>query len=147
MLSHLVSYALSNVSEELCTNLSATYVDFTQIRPFLKLALPFEFVIDGPPVSQQAHRRERVRQWRDEVRRVAEQYWPSGELPASGPVLLSVTYFYESGAMDIDNLLKPILDALKGLNQSTRDWYTHAAKFDGSSAVIFSTAAVTADRQ
>jgi crossover junction endodeoxyribonuclease RusA len=29
--------------------------------------------------------------------------------------LLSVTYFYESGAMDIDNLLKPISDALKGL--------------------------------
>jgi crossover junction endodeoxyribonuclease RusA len=79
------------------------------------LALPFEFVIDGPPVSQQAHRRERVRQWKDEVRRVAEQYWPTGELPASGPVLLSITYFYESIAMDIDNLPKPISDALKGL--------------------------------
>jgi hypothetical protein len=30
------------------------------------------------------------------------------------------------------------------LNQSTEDWYTHAATFVCSSAAIFSTAAVTA---
>jgi crossover junction endodeoxyribonuclease RusA len=79
------------------------------------MALPFEFIIDGPPVSQQARRRERVRQWRDEVRRAAERYWPAGELPATGPLLLTITYFYESVSMDIDNLPKPIADALKGL--------------------------------
>jgi crossover junction endodeoxyribonuclease RusA len=77
--------------------------------------LPFEFVIDGPPVSQQTRRRERVRQWRDEVRRVAEQQWPVGELPATGPIMLIITYFYDSIAMDVDNLPKPILDALRGL--------------------------------
>ena len=77
--------------------------------------LPFEFVIDGPPVSQQTRRRERVRQWRDEVRRVAEQYWPTGELPVTGPITLTIMYFYNSVSMDIDNLPKPILDALKGL--------------------------------
>jgi Holliday junction resolvase RusA-like endonuclease len=79
------------------------------------LALLFEFVIDGPPVSQQARRRERVRQWRDEVRRAAEQYWPAGELPATSPMMLTITYFYESVLMDIDNIPKPISDALKGL--------------------------------
>ncbi|MBI3325152.1 MAG: RusA family crossover junction endodeoxyribonuclease [Nitrospinae bacterium] len=79
------------------------------------MALSFEFVIDGPPVSQQARRRERVRQWRDDVRRVAEQYWPAGELPVSGPIMLSITYFYESVSIDIDNIPKPIVDALKGL--------------------------------
>ena len=77
--------------------------------------LPFEFVIDGPPVSQQARRRERVRQWRDAVRRVAEQNWPPEELPVTGPIMLTVIYFYDDVAMDIDNLPKPILDALKGL--------------------------------
>jgi Holliday junction resolvase RusA-like endonuclease len=82
----------------------------------LKLALPFEFIIDGPPVSQQARRRERVRQWRDEVRRVVEQRWPTGEQPAAGRVMLTITYFYESGSsMDMDNIPKPIADALKGL--------------------------------
>lgn len=49
------------------------------------------------------------------MRRVAEQYWPAGELPASGPILLTITYFYESLSIDIDNLPKPISDALKGL--------------------------------
>jgi crossover junction endodeoxyribonuclease RusA len=77
--------------------------------------LPFEFVIDGPPVSQQTRRRERVRQWRDEVRRVAEQYWPAGELPVIGPIMLTITYFYDSISMDVDNLPKPISDALRGL--------------------------------
>ena len=77
--------------------------------------LLLEFVIDGPPVSQQARRRERVRQWRDAVRRVAEQHWRAGELPGTGPIMLTVIYFYDSGPMDIDNLPKPILDALKGL--------------------------------
>jgi Holliday junction resolvase RusA-like endonuclease len=79
------------------------------------LALLFEFVIDGPPISQQARRRERVRQWRDEVRSTAEQCWPDGELPATGPIMLTITYFYESISIDIDNIPKPILDALKGL--------------------------------
>ena len=77
--------------------------------------LPFEFVIDGPPVSQQTRRRERVRQWRDEVQRVAAQHWPTGELPVTGPIMLTITYFYDSISMDVDNLPKPILDALKGL--------------------------------
>ena len=77
--------------------------------------LPFEFVIDGPPVSQQTRRRERVRQWRDEVRRAAEQHWPAGELPVTGPIMLTITYFYDSISMDVDNLPKPILDALRGL--------------------------------
>jgi crossover junction endodeoxyribonuclease RusA len=77
--------------------------------------LPFEFVIDGPPVSQQARRRERVRQWRDTVPRSAEQHWPPVELPVTGPIMLTVMYFYDGVAMDLDNLPKPILDALKGL--------------------------------
>jgi crossover junction endodeoxyribonuclease RusA len=77
--------------------------------------LPFEFVIDGPPVSQQARRRERVRQWRDTVRRSAEQHWPTEELPVTGPIMLTIMYFYDGVAMDLDNLPKPILDALKGL--------------------------------
>jgi len=47
---------------------------------------------------------------------VAEQHWPAGELPATGQVMLTITYFYESeSSMDIDNIPKPISDALKGL--------------------------------
>src|SRR5437762_12427655 len=60
-------------------------------------------------------RKERVCQWRQEVRSVAEQYWPAGELPVTGPIMLTITYFYDSVSMDVDNIPKPISDALKGL--------------------------------
>lgn len=79
------------------------------------MALPFEFVIDGPPVSQQARRRERVREWRDQVQKVASKYWPSEELPVTEPVMLAIMYFYDRVSMDVDNIPKPISDALKGL--------------------------------
>lgn len=79
------------------------------------MPVPFAFVIEGPPVSQQARRRERVRQWRDAVRQAADQAWPDGALPVTGPLMVTILYFYESLAIDVDNLPKPILDALKGL--------------------------------
>jgi Holliday junction resolvase RusA-like endonuclease len=77
--------------------------------------LPFEFVVDGPPVSQQARRRARVRRWTEEVRRSAAQDWPVGEFPEMGPIMLTIIYFYDAVEVDVDNILKPILDALKGL--------------------------------
>jgi Holliday junction resolvase RusA-like endonuclease len=46
---------------------------------------------------------------------VAEQFWPTAELPVTEPVMLTITYFYEETAMDVDNIPKPISDALKGL--------------------------------
>lgn len=79
------------------------------------MPLPFEFVIEGPPVSQQTRRRQRYHDWKAEVRRVAEESWPTAELPVPGPVMLTITYFYEESGMDVDNIPKPISDALKGL--------------------------------
>jgi Holliday junction resolvase RusA-like endonuclease len=75
----------------------------------------FEFIVDGPPVSQQARRRERLRAWKATVRQEAEKYWSSDQPPATGLVMLKVTYFYDSVAMDVDNIVKPIQDAIIGL--------------------------------
>jgi crossover junction endodeoxyribonuclease RusA len=77
--------------------------------------LPFEFVIEGPPVSQQTRRRARLRSWVAEVRRRAREEWPTGALPATGSIKVTVTYLYDVDARDVDNLAKPILDALKDL--------------------------------
>lgn len=77
--------------------------------------LPFEFIVDGPPVSQQTRRRERLRLWKEEVRQEAERYWPLGDFPVSGYIMLRVTYFYDGVGMDVDNIIKPIQDALIGL--------------------------------
>lgn len=75
----------------------------------------FEFIVDGPPISQQTRRRDRLKAWKVTVRQEAEKYWPSGQLPATGLVMLKVTYFYDSVAIDVDNIVKPIQDAIIGL--------------------------------
>jgi crossover junction endodeoxyribonuclease RusA len=74
-----------------------------------------EFIVDGPPVSQQTRRRERLRAWKTTVRQEAEKYWPPGQKTAIGLIMLQITYFYDSVAMDVDNIVKPIQDAIIGL--------------------------------
>ena len=78
-------------------------------------ALPFEFAIEGPPVSQQARRRELVRQWSRSVRTAALQRWDADASPVAEVIMLTIIYFYNDVPMDVDNIPKPILDALKGL--------------------------------
>ena len=74
-----------------------------------------EFIVDGPPVSQQTRRRERLRAWKTTVRQEAEKYWTPGQKAAIGLIMLQITYFYDSVAMDVDNIVKPIQDAIIGL--------------------------------
>jgi Holliday junction resolvase RusA-like endonuclease len=76
--------------------------------------LPFEFLILGPAVSQQTRRRARRRAWIDHVRRQLEGHWQR-EGTEDGAVALTLTYLHDEGAGDLDNLAKPVLDALKGL--------------------------------
>lgn len=78
--------------------------------------LPFEFVIDGPPVSQQTRRAEKRRDWISKVENEAKSHWPEDELPVASSVMVKIAYFYEenvSPKIDVDNISKPILDALK----------------------------------
>jgi crossover junction endodeoxyribonuclease RusA len=81
----------------------------------VSLMLPFEFLIRSRPVSQQTRRRERVREWKDFVRQEAMRYWTSSHLPAVGPLCITLVYLYDEAALDVDNILKPIQDALIGL--------------------------------
>ncbi|MBE9146088.1 RusA family crossover junction endodeoxyribonuclease [Planktothrix mougeotii LEGE 06226] len=77
--------------------------------------MKFEFIVDGPPVSQQTRRRERLREWKATVRQEAEKYWSSDQQTATGFVMLQITYFYDSVLVDVDNIVKPILDSIIGL--------------------------------
>ena len=52
--------------------------------------------------------------WKQEVQSAARERW-NAEPPAAGSVAVSVTYFFKDGAPDVDNIPKPILDAMKGL--------------------------------
>ena len=78
------------------------------------MPIPFEFTVKGPPVSQQARRRRRVRRWTQDVQVAAKQYWDSESL-FTGEIEVTITYFFENVDLDLDNIPKPILDALKGL--------------------------------
>jgi len=77
--------------------------------------LPFEFVIEGPPMSAQSHNPQRLAAWKARVRLAASLSWV-GE-PCSGKVRVVVTYYHDgdTARLDTDNMLKPILDALGGL--------------------------------
>lgn len=77
--------------------------------------LPFEFIIDGPPVSQQTRRRDRLRAWIAEVKQEAGKYCMKETPPTTTTVMLQIIYLYESVSVDVDNIIKPIQDALKGL--------------------------------
>lgn len=75
----------------------------------------FEILIQRRPVSQQTRRRERLREWQSYVRSQAEGVWSSDQAPREGLVALTLLYLYEEAALDVDNIAKPIQDALKGL--------------------------------
>ncbi len=79
--------------------------------------LPFDFTVEGPPVSQQARNRTRLHEWRTRVATAAEQRWPDSDAPLNGPLQITVVYYHDRIIirMDNDNMVKPIQDALIGL--------------------------------
>ena len=81
------------------------------------MPIPLEVVIERTPLSQQADRR-RLRAWRREVQSAVEQEWDAGP-PFAGEVMVTITYFFKGEALDVDNMPKPILDALNGRSMPT----------------------------
>src|SRR5690242_646317 len=70
-----------------------------------------EFVVIGTPVSQQTRRRARLAPWIDMVAKAA--IGSGGEAFGRLPVKVCIIYFFEQTDIDLDNLLKPLLDGLK----------------------------------
>jgi crossover junction endodeoxyribonuclease RusA len=76
---------------------------------------PFEFLIPQRPVSQQARRQARLRAWKEFVARQARMALTEPITLANEPVALKLLYVYDEAALDVDNILKPIQDALVGV--------------------------------
>jgi Holliday junction resolvase RusA-like endonuclease len=100
--------------------------------------LPFEFTIEGPPVTHQAADKARLKAWRERVKEAAAERWPQNEAPTSEPVQLVITYFHERATVriDNDNLTKPIQDALTGIvfvnDRQVTDIKVRKTNLDGS---------------
>jgi Holliday junction resolvase RusA-like endonuclease len=53
--------------------------------------------------------------WKQQVRLACGAAWPKAQTLLDGPVRLRVTYYCETIVGDMDNLAKPIQDALQGV--------------------------------
>ena len=78
------------------------------------MPIPFELIMEQAPVSSQTRRRQRFHEWRQDLERATRLVWDT-EVPVAVPVLVTITYFFDGTPVDVDNIPKPILDALKGL--------------------------------
>lgn len=76
--------------------------------------IPFEFTIKGPPISQQASSKSR-RRWKMAVANAAAAAVRPGATPTTDDVAISISYYYDGDTPDVDNVIKPIQDALIGV--------------------------------
>jgi hypothetical protein len=80
----------------------------------VEIQFPLEFVVEGTPVSLQAKRRRgSLREWKDRVAGAARRVLPEAHFVTSRPLAITMFYFAAAPIQgDIDNIVKPILDAL-----------------------------------
>lgn len=74
--------------------------------------IPFEFIVTGSPVSLQTNNRNLLQTWKAQVREAPLARLPVGASPIGQPVQVIITHYYDTQPPDIDNCIKPILDAL-----------------------------------
>jgi crossover junction endodeoxyribonuclease RusA len=98
--------------------------------------LPFEFTVQGPPVSQQTRNRSRLHSWKATVQSRAAGRWPAQSPPLTQQLRAVLVYYYDGEPLDTDNMVKPILDALKGLvyedDSQIDDTDAHRRSLNGS---------------
>jgi crossover junction endodeoxyribonuclease RusA len=76
--------------------------------------LPVDFVVLGVPVSHQTRNRQRLRGWRAKVSAEATATMGSAT-PTLENVELTIVYYHRGDDFpDVDNIIKPIQDALCG---------------------------------
>jgi len=66
-------------------------------------------------VSLQTKSRPRLAAWKSDVASAAQQCIDQGAIPVVVQVDVCITYYYEGDTPDVDNIIKPIQDALVGI--------------------------------
>lgn len=70
-----------------------------------------EFIVDGTPASLQSRPKWKNR-WKNKVTKEATKATSHLTGETTHHIQATIIYFYDSGALDLDNILKPILDAM-----------------------------------
>lgn len=79
----------------------------------VEIAFPVEFIVEGVPVSLAAKRAQTREKWKMRVARAARAVLQEGHWATLEPVAVTIFYFPRTIlAGDLDNIVKPILDAL-----------------------------------
>ncbi|MGI4742393.1 MAG: RusA family crossover junction endodeoxyribonuclease [Janthinobacterium lividum] len=76
---------------------------------------PIEFTFEGPPLSLQSKKSSRKRAYKEMVEKAARAALPDDFLISSDKLEIKITYYFEGEAPDVDNIIKPIQDALIGV--------------------------------
>jgi Holliday junction resolvase RusA-like endonuclease len=76
------------------------------------MAVHLEFVVLGPPVSNQSAG-PNLTTWRVTVAGEARLKWPNPTLPGELKAIIINFYAGNKPSVDVDNLSKPILDAMQ----------------------------------
>ena len=73
--------------------------------------------MQGPPISVnvRGHNKARYSKWVKTVRAAAASHLPKGHMPISQETEAVLRNYYTAVPPDVDNTVKPILDALKGV--------------------------------
>lgn len=74
----------------------------------------FEFLIPDRPVSLQTRNRKNYQAWKSYVQAEAAKLWTTPPL-SNQNLQLTLVYLSGSDPVDVDNIIKPIQDALVGL--------------------------------
>jgi len=79
----------------------------------VEIVFPVEFLVPGTPPSHQSARRVVLDAWKQTLRQASLSVLPEGHFATDAPVAVTVYHFTDGpGRGDLDNIVKPILDAL-----------------------------------
>ncbi|HEX2209506.1 MAG TPA: RusA family crossover junction endodeoxyribonuclease [Longimicrobium sp.] len=81
------------------------------------MGFPFEFIVRGPPRSAKTRNRPALRQWKNAVADAALLRFPADAALVTEKLRMVVSYYHDGAdaGLDLDNMLKPIRDALNGV--------------------------------
>jgi crossover junction endodeoxyribonuclease RusA len=75
----------------------------------------FEMIIPKRPISHQIKSRDKLQDWKDYIYGRARQEWIGGTPYNKSGIQLTIVYLCDDFPVDIDNIIKPIQDALVGV--------------------------------